>query len=186
MRTALILATLSLALPALADEELTPEKSAKIERDKTKAMDEVDKKHGNKKSSELTSEERKEVIGERAAAERAVFEKNGVTAKGYTAYTSKMNKDDRAATKAADAKLEAKEKADAAAAAEKAKNGDGPKEVQVQHGFSDSNPVVLEEKQGGAPTVEKGLPQDYQDEQSSAAALNEGPAAPAAGKGKKK
>jgi hypothetical protein len=45
----------------------------------------------------------------------------------------------------------------------------------VQRGFSDSNPVTLEENNnpGGAPTVEKGLPPDAQDDQSAASQGNE-------------
>src|SRR4051794_35867187 len=188
MRLAFLFAALTLRFAAFADDDLTPDKTAKIERDKTKAMEDIDKKYGNKKSSELTSDERRAQIADRAAAEQQVFDKNGVTAKGYTAYTSKMNKEDRAATKAADAKLQAKEKADAeAAAAAKKQAAAGPKEIPVQRGFNDNNPVVLEEKQGGEVVVEKGLPQDYQDDQSSAAGMNnDAPAAPAAGKGKKK
>jgi len=55
----------------------------------------------------------------------------------------------------------------------------------VQRGFNDQNPVVLEEKQGGTPTVEKGLPQDYADDQAQAGMTDSSSqAAPAKG-GKK-
>src|SRR4051812_44586907 len=132
MRIALLLGCFLFALPALAEDDLTPEKTAKIEREKVKAMETVDKKYGGRKSSEMSSDERKEQIADQAAAERAVLEKNNVSAKSYTIYTAKMNTADRAATKDAAAKLEAKEKQEAAAATEKEKSAGGPKEIQVQ------------------------------------------------------
>jgi hypothetical protein len=186
MRASLLLAALTLAAPAFADDDLTPEKTAKIEREKNKALEAVDKKYGNRKSSEMSSDERREVIRERAAAENEVLEKNNVSPKAYVSYTAHMNKEDRAATKAADAKLEEKEKQAAAAKKDKETQG-GPKEIQVQRGFNDNNPVVLEEKQGNGPTVEKGLPQDYADDQALAGQQTDSSsqAAPAKAGGKK-
>ena len=183
MRVTLILCCLATAV--WADDELTPEKSAKIEREKTKALDAVDKKYGNKKPSELSNDERREVIRDHATAEREVLEKNGTSAAAYTRYTGHMNREDRAATKAADAKLEEKEKR-AAAEKEKAAAA-GPKEIPIQRGFNDSNPVVLEEKPGAAPVVEKGLPQDYKDDQTAAGMTDSSSqAAPKDGKAAKK
>jgi hypothetical protein len=165
MRSALIVGFL-FSWPALADDDLTPDKAAKIERDKSKAMDAIDKKYGNKKPNELSSDERKAIAQERSAAEHQALEKNGSSEKAYTRYQSKMSKEERAASKNAGEKLEANEKAADAQAKEKAKGG--PKEITIQRGFSDTNPVVLEEKAGGSPVVEKGLPQDYKDDQSAA------------------
>ena len=82
-------------------------------------------------------------------------------------YEATMNRSDRAAAKNERERLDQKEadekqKADDAARA--------PKEVQVQRGFSDTNPVTLEENSGnGAPVVEKGLPPDAIDDQQQAA-----------------
>src|SRR5687767_13649356 len=160
MRTAFFLAALSLALPALADDELNPEKAAKIQRDTDKALKAVDKKYGDKKSSELSSDERKAIIHERAAAEREVLDKHSVDAKTFTKYTSKQTKDERAATKQAGEALEAKEKA---AEAEKAEKAGGPKEITIQRGGGENNPIVMEEKDGAPPIIEKGLPQDAMD-----------------------
>jgi hypothetical protein len=72
-----------------------------------------------------------------------------------------MNKDDRAQAKAADARLTAKEKAEADKKAAKANQ---PKEIPIQRGFSNANPVDPEGKQGGEPIVEKGIsPEDAAD-----------------------
>jgi hypothetical protein len=166
MRTALLLAALSFALPAFADDDLNPEKAAKIDRDTDKALKAVDKKYGNRKPSELSSDERKQVIQERAAAEREVLEKHNVSPKAYTSYTARQSRDERAATKQAGAALEAKEQA---AEAEKAKEAaGGPKEITIQRGGAGRDPIVMEEKEGAAPMVEKGLPQDAQDDQAAA------------------
>ncbi len=188
-RPALFLAALCFAAPAFsADDELNPEKVAKIERDTEKALDKVDKKWGNKKPSELTSDERKQVIAERAAAEREVFEKNNTDAKSYLKYTTRQTKDERAATKDAAGRLAEKEKADAAKAAEEKKQG-GPKEIVIQRGGAGKDPIVMEEVEGAQPIVEKGLPQEAQDEQSDANALTDSTsetnpnAAPAPAKG---
>jgi hypothetical protein len=57
----------------------------------------------------------------------------------------------------------------------------------VQRGFNDEHPVVLEEKPGAAPVVEKGLPQDYNDDQAAAGMTDtSSQAAPAKGAGKGK
>lgn len=186
MRSALLLAALSFALPAFADDDLNPEKAAKIERETDKALKAVDKKYGNKKSSELTSDERKEVIKERAAAEREVLEKNNVDVKAYTNYTSRQSRDERAATKQAGEALDAKEKAaEADKAKEKEKEAAGPKEIPIQRGGAGKDPIVMEETAGAAPIVEKGLPQDAQDDQNAAGQTDSSTqAAPAAGKGK--
>src|SRR5688572_28366990 len=111
MRAPLLLYVVATAVWAA---DLTPESVAKIDREQKKANDAIDKKYGNKKPSELSSAERREIIKERGEAEKAVLEKAGVDPKEYTKYTAKMNREDRVATKAAAEKLEQQEK-DAAA-----------------------------------------------------------------------
>ena len=57
----LTLASLLAALVVHA-EDLTPEQRAKLTRDQQKAAEAVEKKYGNKKPSELSSEERKSMM----------------------------------------------------------------------------------------------------------------------------
>ena len=149
--TRIALATLLLAVPPLAGN-LDPQKVAKIQREQKQAMDEVDKQHGNKKASEMSSVERKEVIRAQADAQRAVLEKNGVEAKDLARYTAKMSRSERAQAQAADKELEKKETADKVAAAQK------PAEIKIQRGFSNKAPVELEAKDEAPPVVEHGLP----------------------------
>lgn len=187
MRKALLLAALSLAAPAFADDGLNPEKAAQIDRDTDKALKAVDKKFGNKKPSELTSDERRQVISERAAAEREVFEKHNVDAKAYTKYTSRQSKDERAATKQAGEQLEAKEKAAEADKVTEKEAAAAPKEITIQRGGAGRDPIIMEEKPGAAPIVEKGLPQEAQDDQTAAGRTDSSTeAAPAPAKGKAK
>jgi hypothetical protein len=192
MRTLFTLALCTSLTASAADDELNPEKVAKIQSEQDKANKEIAKKYGNRKPSEMNRDERREMIRDTAEAEKAVLEKNKVDAREYTRYNTKMSRDDRAATKVASDKIAADEKA-AAEKAEAEKKA-GPKEIQIQRGFSDNNPVVLEEKQPGAGevVVEKGLPQDAMEDQQSATELGggQGPAQgppdqapPAKGKG---
>ena len=178
-------------LPALAFAgDLSPDTVAKVEHDKTKAMDEVAKKYGNKKSSELSTEERREMMKDQSAALNSVYDKNGVDPKEYSRYEARQNLGDRAATKDAAGKLEQKDADD-----KKKKEADAnkpPKEIQVQRGFSNENPVTLEDKAAGGDgvVVEKGLPPDAMNDQSSAnGAVQQGMSAPdkkGSGKGSRK
>jgi hypothetical protein len=173
---------LALAALLLFAADLTPEKAAKVQRDRDKALEQINKKYGNKKPSELTTDERREMIAEQRAAESAVLEQNGVEAKEMARYEAKMSLSDRAAAKAERERLDKQET--------EAQKGDPdkPAEIQIQRGFSDSNPVTLEEKTGGPPTVERGLPPDAIDDQNAAGARPADPApapAPKAKKGKK-
>ncbi len=191
MRSAFLLAALTFAVPAFADDDLNPEKAAKIERDTDKALKAVDKKYGNKKASELTSDERKQVVQERAAAEREVLEKNNTDAKSYLKYTSRQTREERSATKQASEALDAKEKAAEDNKAAKAQEAAAvPKEIQIQRGGPGKDPIIMEEKPGAAPIVEKGLPQDAVDDQTAARQQTDStaqaapPKAKARGKGK--
>lgn len=160
---------------ALAADDLTPQKAAKVQKDLDQANADVAKKYGNKKSSELSQDERREMIRDQRAAEIAVLDKNGVDPKEYARYEAKMNMADRAATKDARVALDKKE-ADDKKAAEAAKQGG--QEIQIQRGFNENNPVTLEEKpaggSGGAPVVEKGLPPDAQSDQAEASGGSKG------------
>jgi hypothetical protein len=161
------MAPLALILSLLAADDLTPAKAAQVQHDRDKAMADIDKKYGNKQPSELSQDERREMIRDQREAEDKVLEKHGVNAKDMARYEARMNLGERDAAKAELKKIEKKEEDDKKAAAEKANQ---PQEIQVQRGFSDSNPVVLEEKaQGnGPPVVEKGLPPDAIDDQNAA------------------
>ncbi len=185
MRMAFVLAALLWCGAPLADEELTPEKAAKIDRDTDKALKAVDQKFGNKKSSELTGDERKQVIAERAAAEREVLARHNVEARAYTQYTARQSKAERAATKLAGEALEAKEKAAEADKAKESQAAPAPKEIPIQRGGAGKDPIIMEEKEGAPPIVEKGLPQEAKDDQT-AAGLTESAPAPSATKPKAK
>lgn len=137
-----ILVSLLAACVAHADD-LTPEKRAKLQHDQQKAAEAVEKKYGNKKPSELSSDERKSLMKEKAAAEREVLEKAGVDSKEFARSGSKMSREEKANTDAAGRDLEAKE----AAAAKEAgtKKPDGKKEIVIEKdGKSAGDPAVNE------------------------------------------
>jgi hypothetical protein len=149
----LLTATLILSLSAGAD--LTPEKAAEIANDQAKAQAAVSAKYGNKKSTELTPDERRAMIKDQADADRKALDKHGISVKDWARYEQTQGRADYAAQKTAVKQLQEKEKAAAAAAAK----GDaaGPKEIPIQRGFSDENPVVMEEKKGAAPRVDTSI-----------------------------
>lgn len=146
-----ILASMLTALVAYADD-LTPEKRAKLQRDQQKAAEAVNKKYGDKKPSEMSAEERKSLMKDKAAAEREVLEKAGVDPKDFARSTSKMSREEKANTDAAGKDLEAKEAAAAKDAA--AKKPAGKKEIVIEkNGKTSGDPEVNEaammDKQNG-------------------------------------
>jgi hypothetical protein len=126
---ALFVAVLLSGLRVFAGDEISPEKLGQLEHEQHKAAAEVDKKYGNKKPSELSSDERRQMIKDKAAAEQEVLDKNGVDKKDYVHAQTRMNRDDREQAQRTTKNLEKKELEDAA------KPKGGQKEVVVEHGL---------------------------------------------------
>jgi hypothetical protein len=156
-RLSVLLLSTWLAVPGLAlAGDLTPEQIARMRSDEKAALDRVNAAHGNKKSSEMSSAERRQVIQEQQKAVQEVRDQHGVSEKDYARQTARMGPKQNAAVEAAAKELEAKKAAEAA----KSQPGGAqePGEIQVQQGFDDENPVTMEEQEGAAPTVEVGIP----------------------------
>ena len=147
----------ALCLSLVADEPMAPEKSAGIEREQQKAQAEVNAKYGNKKPTELSRDERSQLAKDLANADKAVLDKNGVDPKQWARDSIKKDRNEYAKGKALVKGLEEKEKADAK---KKADAANEPKEITVQRGVSEENPVTLDEKanEDGNIPIEKGLP----------------------------
>lgn len=141
------------SLIAWADD-VTPEQAAKVERDNKAAQEEISKKYGNKKSSELSADERREMIADQKAASAKVLEKNGVSAKDYARFEATASGSQREAAKASGAALDKKEaekkEAEKKAAAEKVAKpaGAGSGGVVVEKGLP---PEEQQEGRGEAP-----------------------------------
>ncbi len=152
-----LVTTLCLAL--VADEPLSAQQTAAIEHENDKAQAEISKKYGDRKPNELSADERREMTREQAAAEKKVLEKNGVSAKQWAKETQNVGRDEYSQRQAIKKDLAEKEKA-AADAAKKAAAAE--KEIQVQRGISEENPVTLDEKanEDGTVTIEKSIPTD--------------------------
>ncbi|SEM10694.1 hypothetical protein SAMN05444354_111185 [Stigmatella aurantiaca] len=145
-----------LAVPglALAQEALTPEKLALIRRDEKAALERVSEAYGKRKPSEMTSEERRQVIQDQQNAVAAVLEKHDVSDKQYARQVARLSLEERAAVQEAAKQLEAQEKA-----AREAQNQPlQPEEIPIQNGITEENPVELESVAGAPPVVEQGLP----------------------------
>ncbi len=158
---------LTLCLALAADEPIAPEKSAVIAREQRQAQAEVNAKYGNKKSSELSREERGQMTKDLANAEKAVLEKNGVDPKQWARDSLKKDRATYEQGKQLVKDLEEKEKA---AEAKKKADAEGSKEIEVQRGVSEQNPVTLDEKPNadGTVPVEKGLPPEAAQELEAA------------------
>jgi hypothetical protein len=110
---------------AFALSQSSPEDVAKLQHDVSQATAAVDKKYEGRA---LTPEERKQQVKERAAAEREVLDKAGVSAKDFARASAKQSKADREATQAAADRLS---KQDSAA---KQKADGAPGEVVIEKG----------------------------------------------------
>jgi hypothetical protein len=155
-RLSVLLLSTWLMTPNLAlAEDLPPEQLARIRRAEKAAVDKVNAAHGNKKSSELSTDERRQMIREQQEAVQKVMDENGVSPKDYARQSARMGPKQNEQVAAAEKALEEKEKA---AASAKPPQGKAPGEIQVQEGFSEENPVMLDEQEGAAPVVEHGLP----------------------------
>jgi len=116
MRARLVSAlVVSLVVGGAWAEEVSPQKAAEVGRDRQRALDEVSKKYGGRKPSELSSEERRERVKDEAAAVSKVMQQHGVGAKDLARYEATSSPSERAA---ASAKVEAAEKKQAEERAE--------------------------------------------------------------------
>jgi hypothetical protein len=194
-RTSVLLVASWLAVPglALAEEELTPEKIAAIRRDEKAAQAKVDAANGNRKSSEMSNEERQQSIRDQQSAGLGVMEKHGVSDKEYSRRVARMTPEEREAVDRAEKKLEAEEKAKREAEQKKQQGEEAearaPEDIPIQQGISEDNPVEMETAEGAGNVVEEGLPPGEQGLEEAPAnegmvPVEEAPAAPAPKKSK--
>ena len=127
MRT-LFLGVLLSSFIALAGDDLSPEQLGQIEHEQKKADAAIDKKYGNRQSSEMSQDERREMIHEKAEAEQAILDKHGVDKKEYVHATSKSSREDRERSKAAEKAAEKKD-------AEEAQKKPEQKQIVIEHGL---------------------------------------------------
>jgi hypothetical protein len=169
---------LAAALATLLHADLVPpDQAAAIGLDQKAAQAEVAKKYDNKKPSELSGAERAQMTRDLAAAEQRVLEKHGVDAKTWARQQMQRSPREAAAQGAREQALADQRKKDGEA---RAKAEASPQEVQIQRGFSDANPVTLEEKKTDGVVIEHGIPADAAADQAAASGqAAEEPAAPA-------
>lgn len=129
MLRALALLALLCSTAALAGD-VSPETAAKVMRERARALEEVNKKHGNKKPSELSGDERRQVIKDQDEATAKVLEKHGVDAKDLARFEARASQEDRAAAAAQAAALDAREADD-----KKAAEGKQGKSVETSNGI---------------------------------------------------
>lgn len=120
----LVLAVASLAPIARAGTP-TPEEIGKAQAAEDKALADVDAAHGNKKESELSTAERRQIIAEKQKASRDALEKAGVNPKDYARAQATLHGDDKRKASAA-AQAEKDRQASAGAPPKSAADSKGP------------------------------------------------------------
>lgn len=174
--TSVLLLASWLVAPGLAlAQELTPEKIAVIRREEQAAQAKVNAAYGNRKPSEMTSDERRQAIQDQQEAVGAVLEKHGVSDKDYARHVARMGLEERQAVAVAEKRLEEEEKAAREAALKKP---EGPEEIPIQQGISDANPVELEATEDAPTVVEQGLPPGEEGQEPTEGATEEATGAP--------
>jgi hypothetical protein len=149
--TVLLLSTW-LSVPGLAlAEDLPPEKLARIRREEKEALEKVNAAHGGKKSSELSTAERRQIIQEQQQALQGVMDKHGVSRKDYARQTARMGPKQNAQVDAAEKALEAPKRTSAGGEL-------SPEEIPIERGWNTEQSVEQEGTEGDLPVVEHGLP----------------------------
>ena len=147
---------LTLALAALVTAgDLSLDETAQITVEQEQARAEVVKKYGSKPNSELSQAERREMTKDLAEAQQKVLDKHGVDAKSFERQALKRSRDEYAQQQATAKKLRDDAKNPKDQPGKKA-----PKDVTIQRGVSDENPVTVEENEipEGQVQVERELP----------------------------
>jgi hypothetical protein len=76
--------------------EMTPEVDAAIQHDRDKEFAAIDHAYGDRAPSQLTQDERREIIHQQQDAEQRVLDEHGADAKTVARYEAKMSLRDRA------------------------------------------------------------------------------------------
>jgi hypothetical protein len=139
--------------------ELTPERVAEIKRDEQKALDKVNESHGNKKYSQMSNAERRQVAKEQEAATKEVLAKHGVDAKEYARYSAKLSRDDQGRVKTAEKAIETREAKEKADRDTKAKS-EQDKGVVIEHGIPVDLDKKKDDKKKDEVEIEHGIPVD--------------------------
>lgn len=143
------------ASPAFSEEPLTPAQLARLRLDEDRIRSEVNRAHGNRPSSEMSTQERRSAIRQEEAALRALFAQKGVDEKAYARHWAKMTLEERREVRALMREEIAKD--ERARLQREARQHQAP---PIQQGISDEQPVILESTPEAPPLVETGLPVD--------------------------
>lgn len=127
--------------PARADE-LSVEQVARVQAELDKARKAVASKYGERPSSELTNDERRQYIADERAAIATVFEQLEVDPKAFGIQELRMSNAQREAVKTQKEALVAREE-EAARKEASPEEPPPPTEVEVIRGHSEENPVEL-------------------------------------------
>jgi hypothetical protein len=156
MRPALrALFVLLTALPSLALADLTAEQAGQLQADMEEREAAIKKELGGKEPSKMTREEQNTYGAKVRAARDEVLIKNGTSSKEYERSTMRMGREAQGERAAAKKAYQEKKTEDAKKAAAVPPKGEA--KIEIQRGFDDKNPVMLESK-GAAPGAPAATP----------------------------
>jgi hypothetical protein len=153
LRHVLLVAALSLGAPssAAAEEPLSPEKLARVRFEEEAAVARVDAAHGNRPPSEMSTEERRQVVAEQAAATEAAHQREGVDSKTYARETAGLSREGHARMEAALENLRAQP-------APRPAPRKAPQEIEIDYGTPVDLTPPEEAPAGGEIPVDYGTP----------------------------
>jgi hypothetical protein len=147
----LIALVLAPATGARGAEPLTAEQVARVRRDEAAALARVDAAHGHRKPSQMSPEERRQVIAEQSAATQEALSRNGVDAKAYARHSARLSP-------AQEEEVAAQLRCLEAEAARPRRPEQAPGEIQIEHGTPVSMEPAPEQSAAGEIPVEYGTP----------------------------
>jgi hypothetical protein len=153
----LVTLLLVLAPRAFGAEPLTTEQVARVRVDEAIALARVDAAHGHRLPSQMSSEERRQVIAEQARASSEALARNGVDAKTYARRSARLSRAEVAEVEAQVQQLQEE-------AMRPQSHAPPPEGIQVEYGTPVSVEPAPERPTGDEVPVDYGTPVPLPDE----------------------
>jgi hypothetical protein len=114
--------------------DVTPQQAAAMQAEQAKQTEQVNKQFGNRKSSELSPDERREMIRAQAEGEKKALEKTGLSAKEWARHAQSLSRENAKAVQQERQRLDAKAELDQKNQDSAAAKAAAPKETTIVEG----------------------------------------------------
>ncbi len=123
-----------LVFSSLVLGDVTPQQAAAMQVEQAKQMEQVSKQFGNRKSSEMSPDERREMIRAQAEGEKKALEKTGLSAKEWARHSQSLSRENAKAVNEERQRIDAKAAQDKKAQDAAAAKAAAPKETVIVEG----------------------------------------------------